>query len=276
MPADAHQGQAHGVALPWTFDPWIVIPLLASAIVYALGAGHLAQRSDLRRRGWEHACYVGGWLALGAALVSPLHWLGEHLFTVHMIEHEIVMAVAAPLLVLARPLGPLLWALPKAARLRAARLSQRASWRAAWQTVTRPGIATTLHGIAIWVWHLPALFDAAVESDVLHRLQHLSFFLTALIFWWALVRRSTSGVAVAHLFGTMIHTSVLGALIALAPRVLYTVQTQHAVDWGLTPLEDQQLAGIIMWVPAGTVYAGAALVFAARWIRRSRLDWRST
>jgi putative membrane protein len=276
MPALAHEGQVHGVALPWTFDPWIVVPLSISAAVYALGAGHLAQRSDLRRRGWEHLCYVAGWLALAAALVSPLHWLGEHLFTFHMIEHEIVMAVAAPLLVMARPLGPLLWALPKPARLRLAALSQSRSWRSGWSALTRPSTATTLHGAAIWIWHLPALFDAAVESDVLHRLQHLSFFVTALLFWWALVRRATAGVAVGHLFVTMVHTSVLGALMALAPRVLYTVQTQHALDWHLTPLEDQQLAGLIMWVPAGTVYAGAALAFAARWIQRSRADWRTT
>jgi len=276
MPAVAHEGEAHGAALPWTFDPWIVVPLAVSAAVYAMGVGQLAQRSDLRRRGWEHACYAAGWLALAAALVSPLHWLGEHLFTFHMIEHEIVMAVAAPLLVLARPLGPFLWALPKPARLRLARMSQRSGWPVVWSALTRPVTATTLHGIAIWIWHLPALFDAAVENDVLHRLQHLSFLITALIFWWALVRRCTAGAAVAHLFATMLHTSVLGALMALAPRVLYAAQTQYAPDWGLTPLEDQQLAGLIMWVPAGTVYAGAALVFAARWISRSRPDWRTT
>jgi putative membrane protein len=169
-----------------------------------------------------------------------------------------------------------LWALSKPARLRFVALSQSRAWRGGWNALTQPGTATTLHGAAIWIWHVPALFDAAVENDVLHRLQHLSFFVTALLFWWALVRRATPGVAVGHLFVTMVHTGVLGALMALAPRVLYTAQTQHALDWNLTPLEDQQLAGLIMWVPAGTVYAGAALAFAARWIRRSRADWRTT
>jgi cytochrome c oxidase assembly factor CtaG len=275
-PAFAHEGQTHGVALPWTFDAWIVTPLSISAVLYAVGTWHLAQRSNLRRRGWEHVFYVAGWLALAGALVSPLHWLGEHLFTFHMIEHEIVMAVATPLLIFSRPIGPLLWALPKPARLQLGALSQRRLWQTSWQTLTQPVTATTLHGITIWVWHLPALFDAAVENGVLHRLQHLSFFVTALLFWWTLVRRSKDGVAVAHLFITMLHTAVLGALMALAPRVLYTVQTQHALDWGLAPLEDQQLAGLIMWVPAGTAYAGAALIFAARWIRRSRADWRTT
>jgi cytochrome c oxidase assembly factor CtaG len=129
--------------------------------------------------------------------------------------------------------------------------------------------ATVLHGIAIWVWHIPALFDAAVVDSTLHRLQHTSFLVTALLFWYSLMRTSRSGQAVWHLFFTMLHTSLLGALLAVAPRVLYAVQTSHSLDWGLTALEDQQLAGIVMWVPAGTVYAGATLYYAARWIGSS-------
>jgi cytochrome c oxidase assembly factor CtaG len=119
------------------------------------------------------------------------------------------------------------------------------------------------------------LFDAAVTNVLAHRLQHLSFLLTALLFWWSVFRRSNSGLAAWHLFVTMLHTSVLGALMALAPRVLYNAQTGTAAEWGLTPLEDQQLAGIIMWVPAGTVYAGAALVLILIWIRGSSSTARS-
>jgi putative membrane protein len=113
------------------------------------------------------------------------------------------------------------------------------------------------------------VFDAAVTNPFLHRLQHLSFFLTAVLFWWSVLWRSGRGVATWHLFATMMHTAVLGALMALAPRVLYTVQTQAAASWGMTPLEDQQLAGILMWIPAGTIYAGAALAMAALWINQS-------
>jgi putative membrane protein len=114
------------------------------------------------------------------------------------------------------------------------------------------------------------LFDAAVTHEVLHRLQHLSFLASALLFWHSLLRTSRSGEALWHLFFTMLHTSLLGAFLALSPRVLYLAQTAHSLAWGLTPLEDQQLAGIFMWVPAGTIYAGAALFFAARWIRPSK------
>ena len=146
-------------------------------------------------------------------------------------------------------------------------------WRrvdAAWGFITRPGVATVLHGAAIWLWHTPRWFDAAVADPGLHRLQHLSFLLSALVFWWAMLRRSAAGVAVWHLFVTMVHTSILGAWIALAPRVLFHLQTAAAPAFGLTPLEDQQLAGVIMWVPAETVYAGAALALAALWIRGTR------
>jgi cytochrome c oxidase assembly factor CtaG len=271
LPAWAHAGEPHGSGAAWTFDPFVVIPLLASAALYGAGAASLWRAAGLGRgiRAWQAACYAAGWLTLAGALVSPLHWLGEHLFTFHMIEHEIVMAVSAPLFVLARPIGAFLWALPKRVRVQVSGLLHGRSVRAAWRWMTHPRVATLAHGLAIWVWHAPALFDAAVRDVTMHRLQHLSFFVTALLFWWSMLRTADRGSAAWHIFVTMLHTSVLGALMALAPRVLYQAQTLQAPAWGLTPLEDQQLAGVVMWVPAGTIYAGAALAFIALWIKDS-------
>jgi len=186
-----------------------------------------------------------------------------------MIEHEILMAISAPLLVLARPIGTFLWSLPRGIRLSAGRFLRRPAVNAIWQWLSVGRNATLLHGVAIWAWHAPVLFEAAVVNVTVHRLQHLSFLLTAVLFWWSVFRRGDVGVAAWHLFVTMLHTSVLGALMALAPRVLYEAQTATAAKWGLTPLEDQQLAGLVMWVPAGTIYAGAALVLTAIWIRHS-------
>lgn len=276
-PALAHGDAPHAAALGWTLDPWMLVPLAVAGMLYGAGAVVLWRRrgAGRSRQSWRAACYAGGWLALAGALASPLHALGEQLFTAHMIEHEVVMAAAAPLLVLARPGGTLLWALPRSLRHSIGRALRGPIARAAWRWLTRPLTATALHGVAIWAWHAPALFDAALADVSLHRLQHLSFLITALLFWWSLVRRAGHGAGVWHLFATMIHTSVLGALIALAPRVLYGAQTLQAPAWGLTPLEDQQLAGIVMWVPAGTVYAGAALAFAALWISRSSRGWRA-
>lgn len=255
----------------WTFDPFVVLPLLASGTLYLVGTTVLWSRAGTGRgiRPWQVLAYSAGFLALAAALTSPLHWLGERLFTAHMIEHEIVMAVAAPLLALSRPLGAFLWALPRQVRRGIGRLGRTTAVRRAWSAVSRPAVATVLHGLAIWIWHIPSLFDATVVDITLHRLQHASFLATALLFWWALVRRSHPGTACWHLFVTMIHTGILGALIALAPRVVYAGQTAGAAICGLTPLEDQQLAGLVMWVPAGTIYAGAAIAFMGLWIRRS-------
>jgi cytochrome c oxidase assembly factor CtaG len=275
-PAFAHGAEEHAAELSWTFDPWIVTPLLISGALYATGVAALWRRAGIGRgvRGWRAGCYAGGWLSLALALTSPLHWLGEHLFTFHMIEHEIVMAISAPLIAVARPIGAMLWALPQGVRARLGGAAKGRVVRAVWRTLTKPLYATILHGAIIWGWHAPPLFDLAVVDVLAHRLQHLTFFLSALLFWWALVKRADYSAAVGHVFITMLHTGALGALMALAPRVLYRAQTAHAAEWRLTPLEDQQLAGVVMWVPAGTVYAGAALVLAALWIRSAGMDGR--
>ncbi len=265
---------AHGVAMQddraaWTFDPWIVTPLIVLATLYAIGSLVVRMRSSRKPRRWQHVAFWSGWLTLAGSLTSPLHWLGEHLFTFHMIEHEILMAVSAPLLVVANPVGCLLWGLPRRPRLIVGHVMRGPAVTASWRWLSDGGHATVLHGLAIWAWHAPVLFDAAVVNVALHRAQHLSFFLTAVLFWWSVLRRSEIGAGAWHVFITMLHTSALGALMTLAPRVLYGAQTATAWQWGLTPLEDQQLAGVIMWIPAGTIYAGAALALLAIWIRQS-------
>jgi putative membrane protein len=274
--AFAHGDHGSAVAF-WTFDPWVVIPLLLSAALYALGTARLWRSAGAGHgiRPSQASCYGAGWLLLAGALISPLHWMGEHLFTAHMIEHEIIMACAAPLLALARPVGAFLWAFPLCLRRRLGRAGRQRHIRTIWRAITSPLLATILHGAVIWFWHAPIMFDAAVASILVHRLQHVTFLSSALTFWWALVRRCNRGSAVLHLFATMIHTTLLGALMTMAPHVLYVRQTVDSLRWGLTPLEDQQLGGLVMWVPAGTVYAGAALACAALWIRQSSAGWRN-
>nr|AGU11150.1 Cytochrome c oxidase caa3 assembly factor [uncultured organism] len=271
-PAFAHGGIEHD-GIGWTTDLYIVIPIALSALAFSVGSVRLLRRTrsrhGQRRLSWRIMAYAAGWLTLALALLSPLHALGERLFTAHMIEHEILMAVSAPLLVLSRPLAMLLFALPGDARRALARFwaSMAGGHCRVW--LRSGGLATILHGAVLWLWHVPSVFDAAVLHDGLHRLQHLSFFLSALWFWWTILWFSSRGAATWHLFVTMMHMSVLGALMALSPRVLYTVQTTAARHYGLTPLEDQQLAGVLMWVPAGSVYAGAAMTMAALAIAQS-------
>jgi len=270
--ASIDAAHAHSYAEPadgsrWTFDPWVVVPLLVVGSLYALGAIRLARRSTRRTgRAWRYLAFLMGWLSLIAALVSPMHWLGERMLAFHMVEHEILMAVSAPLLVLARPVGIWMWSFPRRLRVAGGRLMRSPLAGSLWGLLSGGRNATLLHAMAIWAWHAPPLFDAAVSDPTLHRLQHLSFFATAVLFWWSVLRRSAIGAAAWHVFVTMLHTSVLGALMALSPRLLYQQDYSIAGSWGLSQLEDQQLAGLIMWVPAGTIYAGVALALIAIWI----------
>jgi cytochrome c oxidase assembly factor CtaG len=256
----------------WTLDLTITVPLALTALLYGLGVARL-----WRRAGAGHGVsfvqamlFAAGWLAMAGALLSPLHDLSRRLFVAHMVEHETMMIVAAPLLVLSCPIGAMLWALPQGWRRGLGGAVRHRAFATFWAALTAPLVATTLHGVAIWGWHEPRLFQAALEIEWAHWLQHLSFFATALVFWWALISagRARHGSAVAHLFATALHTSFLGILLVFAPHLWYAPMSA-ASAWGLTPLEDQQLAGLVMWIPAGLIYAGAALALAASWISTS-------
>jgi putative membrane protein len=259
-----------GIDLSWEWDAWVVVPLVASILLYGIGVARMWWRAGVGRGValWQSGAYAAGLIVLIAALLAPLHEYSEHLFSAHMIEHELLMTVAAPLLSLARPLAMFVHAFPRNARLILVRAAGTSLVKTTWQWLMRPLNATIIHGAAIWIWHIPALLDATLVSEAMHRLQHVSFFGTALIFWWAIIRRPATdyGLGALHVFATMVHTSLLGALLTLAPRVFYPVQTADAPLFGLTPLEDQQLAGLIMWVPAGALYLLAGLLLAGMWL----------
>ena len=266
----AHPGESlkpHDLWLAWEFDPGVVVPLAISAILYSVGARR--QHSANPR---QIAFFWSGWLMLALALVSPIHPAGEVLFSAHMVQHEILMLVAAPLLVLSRPLVTFLWGMPFEWRRTVGRWSKTAPVRRTWTFLTDPFSAWWIHAAAIWAWHVPVMFQATLRSDAAHTAQHLSFFLSALLFWWALFYaqgRSAYGAGVFYLFTTAVHTSVLGALLTFAPHVWYTAYTTTTQAWGLTPLEDQQIGGLIMWVPAGVVYLAAGLALFAAWLKES-------
>jgi cytochrome c oxidase assembly factor CtaG/cytochrome c2 len=256
----------------WSADPGIVLPLAVSAGLYVLGARALWRSAGAGRgvRPLPAAAFAVGWLVLALALVSPLHRLGETLFAAHMVQHELLMALAAPLLVLGHPLVPFVWALPRTWRRAVGTWAAAEPVRAGWAALTHPVVAWCLHGIAIWVWHLPSLYQASVEHEAVHAWQHASFLGTALLFWWTALRpragRLGTPVAVIALFTTALHTSLLGALLAFSARVWYPIYGASTAPWGLTPLQDQQLAGFVMWIPAGLAYAVAALGLLAGWL----------
>jgi putative membrane protein len=257
----------------WIWNPFITLPLALGALWYGTGTRALWRASRRGRgvRDWEVACFATGWLVLTLALVSPLHPLGEVLFSAHMVQHELMMVVAAPLLVLGRPLVPFVWAVPQSWRKSAGDLTRRPWLRRCWATVTRPSMAWALHAAAIWAWHAPALYDATLDNAFIHTLQHVSFLFTALLFWWSVLRgaRVSRGVAVASVFTTMLHTSALGVILAFTNSMWYPAYAATTAVWGMTPIEDQQLGGLVMWIPGGVSYLIATLFLVAGWMKES-------
>ena len=255
----AHAGHHHLTASQvmrwWSWEPITIALIAISAILYTIGL-----RSH--RRVWEPIAFYAGLVTLLIALISPIDTLGGILFSAHMAQHELLMIVAAPLLVLGRPLIAFLWAMPAGWRVRAGHMAN--------SVVTGPFVATLLHAIAVWVWHLPSWYQATLRSDWIHALQHTSFLLTAMLFWWALMHgrfgRMGYGVAVVYVFITAAHSGALGALIALSPRVIYPIYQQTTAQWGLDAIEDQQLAGLIMWIPAGVLMTILAVALFAAWL----------
>lgn len=269
-PALAHGGHDHGEPPGWSLDPWITLPLLVSAALFAFGWRRLLQRSTggrarLQQRAWF---FGAGWLALAGALVSPLHEAGERSFTAHMIEHELLMLVAAPLIVLAEPLPAMLWAFPPAARRTLGRVGASRVISVPFAWMTGAVVATLIQATVLWIWHMPALFDVALASDGWHVVQHVCFIFSALLFWTAMLGRRGAGardlggraLAAFCLLVTSVVTGALGALMAFAQSPWYAGYAQLALaPFGLTPAEDQQVAGLIMWVPGGLVHLVAAL-----------------
>jgi cytochrome c oxidase assembly factor CtaG len=253
--------------------------MLASSLalvmaVYAAGVVRLWRTAGYGRglRPFEVLAFAGGWLALVIAVSPPLDQWSEQWLAAHMVQHELLMVVAAPLIAVGAPLVGLLWAMPSSIRLALAGPVQRTQSSRVWQAIAAPPSGFFLYAVALWVWHVPVLYDAALEHEPVHIVQHLCFFGTAALFWWGIVHgrqgRSGYGAAVVYLFVTAVHGGVLGALLTVSPRVWYTPYLLHHPT-GLTPLEDQQLAGLLMWVPAGLAFAAGALFLFSEWLRQS-------
>lgn len=267
-----HEGKPHNwhdLIRAWSLEPLVIIALTLTALLFIIGL-HRKRRSI---RTWEALCFSLGWFALFVALVSPLHAWGQVLFSAHMTQHEILMLVAAPLLVLGRPLVTFLWALPLDLSRGLGNIAKIRALNRLWRTFTIPLVAWLVHAIALWIWHIPVLFEAVLHHEPVHTAQHLSFFISALLFWWALIHGPQGamgyGAAVLYLFTTSVHSGVLGALITIAGSVWYPSYVGLTNSWGLTPLEDQQLGGLIMWIPAGLVYVIAGLALFAGWLREA-------
>ena len=250
----------------WPFDPLVMLGLATAAVVYALGSMRLrrAGRWSLRRV----AAFWAGAVALGVALLSPLEAVGETLFSAHMAQHLLLTVVAAPLLVVARPVATWLAALPTGSRRTAARARSAISFVP--RVLRRPLVAFGVVTVATWSWHAPTLYEAALVNEPVHALEHGSFLVASMLAWSVALRRGRRDVSNAFgralfLVAFALQGALLGALLVFASTPLYSVHRGGPALWGLTALQDQQLAGALMWIPPAAVYltAIAAVLFGA-------------
>lgn len=273
--ASLHPGRDHSKwswLTGWTWEPIAATGVALLGLAYARGVVELWRRVGTGHgvRRWQALCFGLSVAVLVVALLSPVDRYSDLLFSVHMVQHELLLLVAAPLWAMSAPLAAFIWALPSEARQRTKLVLHRPAATSSWRLFTHPAAALLLHVAALGAWHVPALYQAALRSEVTHSVQHLSFFSTAVLFWWALVHgrygRAGYGVGVVFVFVTATLGGVLGALFTLAERVVYPEYAARSASIGADALKDQQLGGLLMWVPAGVVSTCIGLALFAAWL----------
>ena len=217
----------------WNFDPLLLLSLGLATFAWRFCRG--------RPHNGQTTALAAGMGVVILLFVSPFCALTSALFAARAAHHALLVAVAAPLLA---------WSVPDLKRLR--------KWPI--------GVWTALQAIVLWAWHVPQLYSAALASDTVYWLMQASLLGTAFLFWMS-IKHASMPTAVAALLATMVQMGLLGALITFASAPLYAPHLLTAAAWGLSPLEDQQLAGLIMWAPAAAFYLAAALLIAGRWLR---------
>ncbi len=235
----------------------------------ASGCGRARVTAFGRGHAW---LFGGGLLAIAFALLSPLDAAAERSFAAHMTQHLVLILVAAPLLVLGRPLLPAIWTLPPSWRRRGGRWwAGVPAVRVGLAAMTAPSVVWIAHAAALGFWHIPVAYAWALRYEPVHAAEHASFLVTGCLFWWVVLqptgrRRLGYGAAIVYVATFAAVMGVYAALLTFARTPWYVAQAVPAWGAGLTALEDQQLAGLIMWIPGGVVYLAAVGLCFARWL----------
>jgi putative membrane protein len=273
--APAAPNQPPTLATAFSIEPFALPILLLAGALYLLGL------RALWRHGPGHGVSLAQAASFGAgscvvvlAMIWPLDAYGGWLLSAHMAQHMLLLAAAPPLLVAGLP-GPVWLAALRPGWARGLMRPFRSPRsRSGWRVLARPGPAMLLQAAVMWGWHLPVAMELALRNEPVHYLMHASFLVAGLLFWTALLRSLRepthgAGAGVVAIVGTMIHMGLLSALLTFATTPLYPYYLDRAPALGLTALEDQQLAGLIMWVPSALPYLVGGLVLAAVWLRRA-------
>ena len=277
-PILAHPGQPpapHDLWGAWNLDPVLLGGFLLVGWAYRRG-----QTSGPRRPvdSWRARCFAAALAALGVALLSPLDALSNALASAHMVQHLLLLLVAAPLLALSAPASAILRGSPLALRRASGRWRRRLGLTHGNLGVLRHPAAVWLLSVGvIWFWHAAGPYNATLDNQLLHVLEHASFLVTAVLFWQVVVgvrgaARVSGGLGVLLVFAMAMQSVFLSVLLTFARTPWYSGYAQTTAPWGLDPLTDQRLAGVIMWIPAGGIYLMVALALLVAWIRATERE----
>jgi putative copper resistance protein D len=279
---DAPPPTLPGVLLAWRFEPIAIASAVLVGAAYLLAVRQVTERHRRNPpRPWRTLAFLAGLGALLVALVSPVEAYEGQLFSVHMVQHMLIELVAAPLLLLGRPITLALRVSSPPARRTLLRVLHSGPIR----MLAFPVVAWVVFAAVNWGWHFSAAYDVALENELVHYLQHASFLAAALLFWWPVLDADPSPWRLAHpvrllyLFLAMPQNSFLGVALLSAGDPLYSHYVTNLRAWGPTPLEDQQLGGVIMWVVGDLAFLAGMVAVIGSWMRHEdrrtkRLDAR--
>jgi putative membrane protein len=270
-PPLAHAGRPvapHDLWAAWNLDPVLLAAMALAVWLYRRGRAPWSRPVDR----WRERAFVGALAVLVVALVSPLEALSDALASAHMVQHLLLIVVAAPLLAFSAPGSALLRGSPVAVRRVRGRVRRSGIPSGILHAPDHPLVVWSLHVAVVWLWHSRVAYDAALASTPLHIAEHLTFLVTAVLFWRVVlgVRRSgwvSQGMVVLLVFGMAMQSVFLALLMTFATEPWYAGYADTTAAWGLGHLADQHLAGVIMWIPAGAIYVAAALGALASWMR---------
>ena len=265
------------VLLSWAWRPEIILTLGLAATVHLLGRWRLKRRGGSRLvQPWRSISYLSGLAILWIALMSPIDVLSSQFFFMHMIQHLLLVMIAPPLLLIADPMPIMLWGLPATLRREIGRwLRPESPVRRTVRSLTSPGLVWFYFVTAVVGWHDPRLYNLTLESDLVHDLEHLTFFGTAVLFWWHIIgsaphihKRLSLGVRIGYALSVVPVNALTGIAIAFASEPIYEYYTTVPRLGEMTVVQDQMLGGVIMWIPGSMMYLIAALILIAQIVRR--------
>ena len=260
----------------WNFDLSLIIPVALIGWFYLRGLRRWEDRSR-QHPWWRTALFYGGLAVYVLAMESPIERLGKHHFSMHMIQHELVMTYAVPMLLLGAPTTPLLRGLPGWLRRGVVRpLAGNVAIRFAYRAITHPAAAIFLLTAVVWAWHLvPGWWEASLRNQVVHDVQHASFTAVAVLFWWNVIDPRPLHSRIPHLprilyiFGGTLPKHILAAMVTFAPHPFYPTYEGARRVLPIDPSTDQQIAGLIMWVPSEFITIIAMAIVFFMWVRIS-------